>query len=88
MDSMRDMLRKNLGRSLETLPALDRLRAAWPVACGKAMAGRGEIIAFTDGIVNVEVQDLVWLDQMRCMRAILESELARIAAVPHRRDTL
>ena len=81
MDSMRDLLKKNLARSLEALPALDRLNAAWPVACGKALADRGEIISFSDGIVEVQVESLVWLDQMRSMRAILESELAKVAGV-------
>ena len=29
MDSMRDMLKKNLARSLEALPVAERLAAAW-----------------------------------------------------------
>jgi hypothetical protein len=78
---MREMLRRNLARSLEALPALDRLNAAWPVACGKLMAGRGRILSFEEGNVLVEVDDAMWLDQMRSMRGILESQLARIAGV-------
>jgi Dna[CI] antecedent, DciA len=81
MDSMRDLLRKNLARSLETLPVADRLAAAWPVACGKAMADRGEIVGFENGVVEVQVQDAVWLDQMRSMGAVLERELGKIAGV-------
>ena len=81
MDSMREMLRKNLGRSLEALPELDRLTAAWPVACGPAMAEKGEIVAYAGGIVQVEVWNSVWLEQMRSMQQVLEHELARIAAV-------
>jgi len=81
MDSMRELLKKNLARSLDTLPAQDRLAAAWPVACGKAMADRGEIVGFEDGVVRIEVESAVWLDQMRSMRAVLESELAKIAGV-------
>jgi hypothetical protein len=78
---MRDILKSNLGRSLESLPPLDRLAAAWPVACGKAMAGRGHILAFESGVVTIEVDGAVWLDQMRSMQAVLQSELARIAQV-------
>ena len=78
---MRDLLKKNLARSLDALPVVDRLHAAWPVACGKAMAERGEIAGFDDGVVRIEVRDAVWLDQMRSMRAVLESELAKIAGV-------
>jgi hypothetical protein len=81
MDSMRDMLKKNLARTLDKLPAADRLAAAWPVACGKAMADRGEIVGFENGIVEVQVQDAVWLDQMRSMGAVLQRELAKIAGV-------
>jgi len=81
MESMREMLKKNLGRSLDGLPEADRLAAAWPVACGKAMADRGEIVGFDGGLVRVEVQDAVWLEQMRSMGAVLERELAKIAGV-------
>ena len=81
MDSMRDVLKKNLARALDTLPVADRLAAAWPVACGKAMADRGEIVGFENGVVEVEVRDAVWLDQMRSMGAVLERELAKIAGV-------
>jgi len=81
MENMREMLKKNLARSLDALPEADRLTAAWPVACGKAMADRGEIVGLDSGMVLVEVQDAVWLDQMRSMGAGLERELARIAGV-------
>lgn len=81
MDGMRDLLKKNLARTLERLPDADRLGAAWTLACGKAMADRGEIVSFAGGVVEVEVRDAAWLDQMRSMRAVLESELARIAGV-------
>ena len=84
MESMRQLLRNTLGRSLEAMPALDRLRAAWPVACGKALAARGRIIAYEGALVTVAVDDASWLDQLRSMRAVLERELARIAAVPVR----
>jgi hypothetical protein len=81
METMRELLKRNLARSLEALPELDRLAAAWPVACGKAMADRGHILGFEDGVVRVEVESAVWLDQMRSMCAVLESELAKIAGV-------
>ena len=81
MDSMRDVLRRSLGRSLEALPAEERLEAAWPVPCGKAMADRGKIAAFADGTVTIHVQDRVWLEQMLSMRDILQHDLARVANV-------
>jgi hypothetical protein len=81
MESMRDVLRRNLGRSLSAMSEADRLSAAWPVACGATLAGRAEIVGFDGGIVRVEVCDALWLDQMLSMRAVLERELARIANV-------
>ncbi len=81
MEKMRDVLKRNLGRSLEALPELDRLAAAWPVACGKAMAARGEVVGFDDATVRVEVQDAMWLAQMLSMRGVLAQELGRIAGV-------
>ena len=81
MENMRDVLRRSLGRSLGTMPALDRLAAAWPVACGQALARRGEILAYQDGVLRVQVEDPAWMDEMRRMSAVLERELARIAQV-------
>ena len=82
MDSMRNILRQSLGRSLASMPELDRLTAAWPVACGKAMATRGHITGFAGGIITIRVDDNAWLDQMRSMRGALQQDLARIAQVP------
>ena len=82
MENMRDVLKRSLGRSLEALSPEDRLAAAWPVACGRALAGRGEITAFTGGHVYIEVDDARWLEQFLSMRAMLERELSRIAHVP------
>ena len=79
---MRDVLKRSLGRSLENLSPEDRLAAAWPVACGRALAGRGEVTGFAAGIVQVRVEDARWLEQFQSMRAMLERELSRIAAVP------
>lgn len=81
MEGMRALLRGSLGKSLATLTPLDRLAAAWPVACGSALAARGELLAFADGRLVIRVIDATWLDQMRAMRQRLTGELARIAAV-------
>ena len=81
LEGMRDMLRGSLGRSLQALQAEDRLSAAWPVACGKAMAERGQVVGFGNGIVRVEVEDGAWLRQMISTRHLLARELARISGV-------
>jgi hypothetical protein len=81
MESMRDVLRASLGRSLRTMEPLDRLRAAWPVACGAAMARKGVVAGFEGGVLQVQVADSAWLEQMMAMRAVLQNELGRIAEV-------
>lgn len=82
MQTIRDILRTSLGRSLESLSPLDRLVAAWPVACGKAMAARGRLTAYTGSEVHILIDDPRWFDQMLSMRSVLARDLARIAAVP------
>lgn len=81
MEAIRDVLRTNLGRSLRSFGDEDRLAAAWTVACGKAMAGHGNVIGYDAGVVRVEVEDTVWLRQMAALRSVLEREIARIAGL-------
>ena len=81
MERMRDILRGTLGRSLRAMREEDRLAAAWTVACGKAMAGHGEIAGFDDGVMRVTVTDPAWLSLMRAMSETLLRELARISGV-------
>ena len=84
MQGMRDLLRGSLRESLRAMTPEDRLAAAWPVACGRALAERGVVAGFTDGILSVHVDDPAWLAQMRSMRSLLEHDLARVAGVPVR----
>lgn len=81
MEKMRDVLRHQLGRSLAGLSVLDRVEAAWPVACGRALAGRGKVVAVEDGIVEIDAEDELWLAQMISMRSALLGDLARVSGV-------
>jgi predicted nucleic acid-binding Zn ribbon protein len=81
MENMRQMLRGSLGRSLENLPAFERLSAAWPVACGAALARKATPLSLSDGYLEVEVENAAWMEQLRAMQAVLEQEMARIADV-------
>jgi hypothetical protein len=81
MQGMREVLRGSLARTLEGVRDEDRLAAAWTVACGRAMAERGTVVAYENGVVRVEVSDPVWLRQMNALRSTLEREMARIAGV-------
>ena len=81
MEGMRDLLRATMGRSLRTMSEEDRLAVAWPIACGKAMAERGDVLGFADGVLRMQVADRLWLQQMMSMRSQLAAELSRIAKV-------
>lgn len=81
MEGMRDLLRGTLGRSLQAMRPEDRLAAAWPVACGKAMAERGTVVGYVDGEVWIEVQEGAWLLQMMSMQGQLAGQMGRIAGV-------
>ncbi len=78
---MRELLRENLRRSLQAMPEIDRLTAAWPVACGVAMASHGEIVGYEDGMVLLAVSGMGWLREMTAMRDRIGGELGRIAGV-------
>jgi len=83
MQNMRDLLRSSLGRSLRDLPELDRLTAAWPVACGSALASRAEITALSpDRVLHITINSPEWLQPFTHTRTALQNDLARIAAVP------
>lgn len=81
MEAMRDVLRSSLGRSLGGIGDVDRLAAAWTVACGKAMAGHGAVTAYEAGVLRIEVADAMWLRQMNSLRSVLEREVARISGL-------
>ena len=82
MQGMRDLLRGSLGRSLRELPDEDRLAAAWPVACGSALAGHGEVRHLDpEGVLHVRVAGAEWMQQFLRMRSALTNDLGRIAGV-------
>jgi predicted nucleic acid-binding Zn ribbon protein len=81
LEGMRDLLKGSLRQSLGGLSDEDRLAAAWPLVCGKAMAEHGTVAGYADGVVRVEVEDGAWLRQLMSMRGQLAGEMARIAGV-------
>lgn len=83
MQNMRDILRSSLGRSLRQLSDEDRLAAAWPVACGSALAAHGHVLHLDpDRVLHIRVAGPEWMHQLLRMRSALTHDLARIAAVP------
>jgi predicted nucleic acid-binding Zn ribbon protein len=70
-----------LGQSLNSLRDEDKLAAAWPVACGKTMAGRAEVMNYDEGILRIQVEDKAWLQQFTAMREHLAGEITKISGV-------
>jgi hypothetical protein len=82
MQGMRDVLRGVLGRSLRELPDEDRLAAAWPVACGSALAGHAQVLYLdAENVLHVRVEGAQWMQQFLSMRSALANDLGRIAGV-------
>ena len=82
MQGMRDLLRASLGKSLRELPDEDKLAAAWPVACGSALAGHGEVRHLDrEGMLHVRVAGVEWMRQFLQVRSALANDLGRIAGV-------
>ncbi len=82
MERMRDILGSALARSLgPSASPEDRLAAAWPVACGAAIASRTRVAAFENGVLQVGVSGPAWLVQMQTLRQRLIREVGRIAGV-------
>jgi hypothetical protein len=83
MQRMRDVLRESLGLSLEALSELDRLAAAWPVACGATLARHGEIEELDEKrVAHVVVDGPQWMEEFLHARTALKQTLARTARVP------
>ncbi len=82
MQGMREVLRGALRRSLRELPEEDRLMAAWPVACGSALAAHAKVLYLDDeGVLHVRVDGPQWMQEFVQMRSALANDLGRIAGV-------
>jgi hypothetical protein len=56
--------------------------AAWPVACGSALAGHAKVMYLdAEGVLHVRVAGAEWMQQFLHMRSALANNLGRIAGV-------
>lgn len=60
------------------LPVEDIARAAWPQAAGKRVAARTRAISLVRQTLVVEVEDIVWRQQLNALRGQLLTNIARI----------
>lgn len=59
-------LQSLMARLLQSLPEHERVLAAWPMVCGKAVAQRTHALDFTNGTLRVAVSDRSW-EQLRSL---------------------
>src|SRR5579875_3648797 len=83
MQSMRDVIRGSLARSLRLLAEEDRIAAALPVVCGTVLAAHCEVDRLDDeGMLRMRVDSPEWMSPLLGMREILQHDLQRVAGVP------
>ncbi len=53
-----------VAKALHRAPAGESALLAWPIACGSAVADRTRAIGFSGGILQVEVADARWRQEL------------------------
>lgn len=74
-----------IAKALHLAPAAESPLLAWPVACGSAVADRTRAVAFSDGILRVEVSDSGWRHELMSLAPRYVAAINRYAAVQVRR---
>ena len=78
-------LEKIVADSLHRAPAAESPLLAWPVACGRAVAGRTRSVSFADGILRVEVSDAGWQRELSALAPRYLAAINRYSASTVRR---
>jgi predicted nucleic acid-binding Zn ribbon protein len=60
-------LEKIVAGSLRQAPAGEGPMLAWPVACGSTVAERTRALSFAEGILQVEVPDRSWRNELQAL---------------------
>lgn len=58
---------------------------AWPLVCGTAVAQRTRALDFADGVLQVEVPDTGWRNELRTLASQYLAVMNRYVSVPVRR---
>jgi hypothetical protein len=65
MEAVRTGLRQIMQELLRSRPTEEAVMLAWPLVCGKEVAGRTQALSFSEGSLIVAVQDAVWRSQLQ-----------------------
>jgi hypothetical protein len=74
-----------IAKSLHLAPPQESPLLAWPVACGSAVAERTRAVAFSDGILRVEVADRGWRQELASLAPRYVAAINRYSAVQVKR---
>ena len=64
MERARDGLQKIVVDAIRRAPAEEAAILGWPLACGATVAARTRAISYADGVLNVEVPDALWRNEL------------------------
>ena len=64
MERARDGLQKIVVDAVRRAPAAEAPILGWPLACGATVAARTRAISYADGVLNVEVTDALWRNEL------------------------
>jgi hypothetical protein len=65
MEPVRSGLRQIMADFLRKQPPHEAVLLAWPLVCGKEVAGRSSVLSFSEGKLLVEVPDATWRNQLQ-----------------------
>ncbi len=74
-----------VAKALHLAPPQESPLLAWPVACGSAVAERTRAVAFSAGVLRVEVADLGWRGELSSLAPRYLAAINRYSATPVRR---
>ena len=64
MERARDGLQKIVVDAIRRAPAAEAPLLGWPLACGATVAARTRAVSYSDGVLNVEVPDSLWRNEL------------------------
>jgi Dna[CI] antecedent, DciA len=64
MERARDGLQKIVVDAIRRAPAAEAPILGWPLACGPTVAARTRALSFADGVLQVEVPDSMWRNEL------------------------
>lgn len=65
MEPVRTGLRNIMRDLLRARPAEEAVLLAWPLVCGKDVAGRTHASSFSEGCLIIEVADARWASELK-----------------------